>query len=218
MVVPDQQPEDRIQSRVHSTGPRTPPSKHFEHPQLEFSKYRNPGIMSTDEKLKMVDDEVRLTLARGIMNSDKEKSYLYVFTSPEAKGYYKVGCTKSIEERMKFHKRCYSEPRLSEPFECRNAKLFEKVVLAEFLLSRRKHSCNRCKKRVTEHIEWIEAPLQDIIDSLDAWSKAAHPVAPIFGGRGQMEKMGCGRNQEMEGDSSNSYGSHFWAIRPGTNF
>lgn len=174
MVALDQQPEDRIQSRVPSTGPRTPPSKLLEHSQLVFSKYKNPRIISTDDELKTVDDEVRAKLtAKGIMDWNKEKSYLYVFTSSETKGHYKVGHSKKTTRRIKKQERCYEEIKVYDDLECPNASFFEKVVHAEFFLSRRKHSCNKCKKRGTEHIEWIEAPLQDIIDSLNAWCEYA---------------------------------------------
>ncbi|KAL4757105.1 GIY-YIG nuclease family protein [Aspergillus foveolatus] len=175
MAAPDQQPEDGIQSRVHSTGPRTPPSKHLEHSQLIFFKYKNPGNMSTDEKLEMVDVEVRAKLtAKGIRNSNSKANCLYVFSTPGAEGHYKVGHTQSNDKRIKDQMKCYPEQSFRLAFECPNAYLFEQVVLAEFLLSRRKHWCNRCEKGGRQHIEWIEAPLEDIIDSLNAWSEYAN--------------------------------------------
>ncbi|KAL4811960.1 hypothetical protein BDW67DRAFT_189140 [Aspergillus spinulosporus] len=170
MATADQQ---STQSRVHSIGPRTPPARNREPRQFVFQKHAKSRVKGPRDEVVVVDEEVRGKLTKRMVNLDRKTSHLYIFSSPEAKGFYKVGRGQDISRPTKSQERCYPNHELHCYIECPNASLFERVVHAEFLLYRRKHTCKRCKPEGREHIEWIEAPLQDILDSVTAWSMYA---------------------------------------------
>ncbi|KAL4748235.1 hypothetical protein BDW72DRAFT_205818 [Aspergillus terricola var. indicus] len=203
MAAAKQQPENGIQSGVHSVGSQTPPAKNREPRQLVFQEYTSGRAKSTRDEVAMVDDQVRVKLTNRTRNPDKKMSHLYVFSSPEAKGFYKVGRGQNISRPTKDQERCYPNHELHCYIECPNAPLFERVVHAEFHLSRRKHWCNRCKQEGKTHIEWIQAPLQDILDSVTAWSI-------------QMEELGFGRDPAMDEEFAGSCGFYFQEIPTGT--
>ncbi|KAL4733481.1 hypothetical protein BDV11DRAFT_210176 [Aspergillus similis] len=200
------QPENEIQS----IGPQTPPAKNCGPRQIEFQKYKSPRARTTHNEVKMVNDEVNAKLTRRFTNVEEKANHLYVFSSPETKGHYKVGRGKKLERPTKGQEKCYPKHELHCYIECPNADLFEFVVHAEFLLSRRTHKCNRCEEKEVTHKEWIEAPLQDILDSVTAWSMYARWLYQ------QMEVLGFGRGHTMDEEFPGSYGSHFQEMPAGT--
>ncbi|KAL4940877.1 hypothetical protein BDV06DRAFT_223682 [Aspergillus oleicola] len=167
MAAIDQPWENGIQSRARPADPQTPPAKNHKPRQLAFQNYSNFKPKSHLHEVKTVDIRVRIKLAEDIIKEDKKANHLYVFSSPEAKGFYKVGRGQKLTRPTTGQESCYPGHELHCYIECPNAELFERVVHAEFFWSRRKHRCNKCSKT---HREWIEAPLQDILDSVAAWS------------------------------------------------
>ncbi|KAL3469553.1 hypothetical protein BJX99DRAFT_265071 [Aspergillus californicus] len=165
--------ENDRQSRVRHTEPQTPMTKNIhDGDQITFTDYTSPNSKIDVSDPRVVDIRVRKILAGDIKNKDKAASYLYVFSYEGGKGKYKIGRSQDLDRRLEEHEKCYPGLKLHCFVQCPGAYLFERVVHEEFLRYRRRHVCVNCEKEHVkkEHIEWFGADLEDILDSVTAWS------------------------------------------------
>ncbi|KAL5341359.1 hypothetical protein BJX70DRAFT_359449 [Aspergillus crustosus] len=138
---------------------------------IKFSKYLDSDSTTNPDD---IDKKIRNFLSKKVTKQDKNPSYIYVFSQAgSSQGIYKVGQTKNPPERQKDLERCHGKLELHCLVPCPNVQLFECVVHAELLHYRRKASCP-CRLRTdgseSQHTEWFEAELQEILDTVMAWS------------------------------------------------
>ncbi|KAL2816728.1 hypothetical protein BJX63DRAFT_430108 [Aspergillus granulosus] len=152
--------------------PRTPMGKNSNE-QIKFKNYTSPKSKIDPYNPNHIDQKIRSALARKIEDTGKQVSHLYVFSYKGAKGKFKIGHGQHLKRVTEEHEKCYPGLELHCFVECPNARLMEGLVHDEFRQFRRMHKCRDCpnnKGEDTMHNEWFEARLQDILDSVTAWS------------------------------------------------
>ncbi|KAL4747940.1 hypothetical protein BDW72DRAFT_181453 [Aspergillus terricola var. indicus] len=174
------------ESRPSETAPRVLPAKPAAtqspkadwgttEPLIEFVNYNGTTCMTNPNDPNQIDEKIRdILTSKRILKQDKRVGYLYVFSGKTAPGMYKVGYTSNLRDRKTKLEKCYGDLELRCFVECPNARLFENVVHAELLPYRRKHQCPKHALKADgterEHTEWFKADLQDIFDTIMAWS------------------------------------------------
>ncbi|KAL4912148.1 hypothetical protein BDW62DRAFT_195334 [Aspergillus aurantiobrunneus] len=168
--------EDEIQSRasnVYLDAPEPPSKKRGNCLKLEFESYRNHDIEThaTGELIKQlnwrIDKKISVQLIEKLEKKSDRSRYLYIFGHKDAPGVYKVGHSTRLQRMNRDHEKCYPDLVLYSFSYCPNAEPFEKVVHAAFGHYRRQHRCDICN---VMHQEWFEAPLEDIVYSVNTWS------------------------------------------------
>ncbi|KAJ0419353.1 hypothetical protein BJY00DRAFT_286332 [Aspergillus carlsbadensis] len=158
---------------AESAAPQTPKAKKGSDERLiEFVSYTGTKSKINPDDPKQIDAKIRDILARKIAKQDNHVSYLYVFSQKKIKKkrFYKIGLTWDLATRQKNLERCYGPLELHCFVECPNVKMFEDVVHAELLQYRRVHLCEEDTCEVDKHTEWFEASLDEILDTVTAWS------------------------------------------------
>jgi hypothetical protein len=168
--------QSQIRAQIYpaeSAAPQTPKAKKgTEERLIEFVSYTGTKSKINPDDPQQIDAKVRDILTRKIAKQDKHVSYLYVFSRKEVevKRFFKIGLTHDLPTRQTDLEKCYGPLELHCFAQCPNVGMIENVVHAELLQYRRKHSCKEVKCDTNEHTEWFEAPLDDIIDTVTAWS------------------------------------------------
>ncbi|KAL2834140.1 hypothetical protein BJY01DRAFT_253133 [Aspergillus pseudoustus] len=189
--------------------PRTPMGKNSNQ-QIEFMNYTTAKSKINPYDLNHIDRKIRSSLAGKIGDEGKQAGHLYVFSYKGAKGKFKIGHGQRLTRVTEEHEKCYPGLELHCFIECPNALLMEGLVHEEFRQYRRVHTCQDCpnnKGKDTKHKEWFEARLQDILDSVTAWSLYAR----MFSTAG-VSIDGMSRNIEKEGFSPREDRWRRWAL------
>ncbi|KAL3455107.1 hypothetical protein BJX64DRAFT_272971 [Aspergillus heterothallicus] len=159
---------------VTQANPQTPKrSTNQQQGTIIFSPYTSPDSKTKPRDSIQIDHSVIDALTKEYKN-DTLEDHLYVFSHKSAPGHYKVGKAKELSRVTEFWDKtlCCSGLELHTFLKCPNARRFERVFQAEYLPYRRIHVCDTCKSpngRHTTHTEWFEAPLEMILEGVQAW-------------------------------------------------
>ncbi|KAL2870895.1 GIY-YIG nuclease family protein [Aspergillus lucknowensis] len=217
-----QQWEDELASRAsnpHLAELKTPKKKSGEVLRLKFEIFTQQT--SEDDATRSLEAAVdqrqkereRRAIDRRVIDrvssledeDNKKSNYLYILGHTAAKGLYKVGSAKDMG-RLRKHRVCYPGYTLYTFTSCPRALVFEKQVHAEFSQQRRWHICEVPGCKTEKHGEWFEAPLEDILSSVGAWSFFARTL--------YRDDISINRSQPTfpwSGYSSHPHRWHTWA-------
>ncbi|KAL2815422.1 hypothetical protein BDW59DRAFT_166828 [Aspergillus cavernicola] len=123
--------------------------------------------LTKDKCDREIDREISRRINKLEDDNPKVSNYLYIYSHKSARGFYKVGYATNWR-RIRHQEHCYPGLTTYCFIYCPNAPIFEKQVHDEFSAYRHWHRCEECT--TDTHTEWFDARLQDIVDSVNAWS------------------------------------------------
>ncbi|KAJ5573465.1 uncharacterized protein N7459_007892 [Penicillium hispanicum] len=136
-----------------------------------------PSPTSLFQSLQKVDcgeyevaEKIRDILVADLSPTEQNDGYIYAIYHPEEQGMIKIGFSKKLPDRGRFaaHENCYPGFKCITTKLLRNARRYEKVILAEFGREhyQLKEPCSKCNH---SHQEWLRVDLERLQQSLDKW-------------------------------------------------
>ncbi|KAL4912147.1 hypothetical protein BDW62DRAFT_195333 [Aspergillus aurantiobrunneus] len=137
-------------------------------PLAQFKFERPKGTENIDPK--EIDDRILGLLEEG-NTADKPKC-MYLMGHKAAKGLYKIGNKAKILSKLPYKSCYYPGWDLYYWVQCSYPGFVQQLVLGEFGAQKRIHRCDNSESSThpKTHINWIEAPGEDIKASINAWS------------------------------------------------
>ncbi|KAL4874488.1 hypothetical protein BJY04DRAFT_13483 [Aspergillus karnatakaensis] len=185
--------------------------------RLTFRPYRPIEVQKLMEKNlwreldRKTDEDIHRQIITTTRYGKDPNKYLYIFGHEKAPGMYKIGYSEHLKRVTTEHEKCYPNLDLYYFVKCPNARLFERVVHLEFRQHRYWHRCavsGTRHKDGRKHTEWFEVPLEDLIRSVEVWSKFSRSFFSGDLSRKQSEvRLG------LPGVSSDADRWHNWALR-----